>query len=75
VTGSADVQLAELRAAVELMDQKITPYGEREDGTIAAYIVGDSTWHRVLAIARGSTSDKAREAITERLEQRDKEKA
>lgn len=38
--------------AVEIMDQKITPYGEREDGTILHYIVADSTWHRVLAAAR-----------------------
>jgi len=38
--------------AIEIMDQKITPYGEREDGTIQNYIVADSTWHRVLAAAR-----------------------
>lgn len=57
-------RLADLRDAVEIMDQKITPYGERdEDGTTLAYIVGDSTWHRALAVARGSTSDAARKAI------------
>lgn len=38
--------------AIETMDQKITPYGERADGTILHYIVADSTWHRVLAAAR-----------------------
>jgi hypothetical protein len=56
---------ADLRDAVELMDTKITPYGEREDGTTANYIVADSTWHRVLSIARGSTSDAARKALDE----------
>jgi hypothetical protein len=44
--------LRTLLDAIETMDQKITPYGEREDGTILHYIVADSTWHRVLAAAR-----------------------
>ena len=48
--------LATLLDAVEIMDQKITPYGEREDGTIQNYIVADSTWHRVLAAARALSS-------------------
>jgi hypothetical protein len=44
--------LRRLLDAVETMDQKITPYGEREDGTILHYLVADSTWHRILAAAR-----------------------
>lgn len=47
---AADLRV--LLDAIETMDQKITPYGEREDGTILHYIVADSTWHRVLAAAR-----------------------
>jgi acyl-CoA reductase-like NAD-dependent aldehyde dehydrogenase len=47
-----EAALRKLLDAIETMDQKITPYGEREDGTILHYIVADSTWHRVLAAAR-----------------------
>jgi hypothetical protein len=60
----SDEWLRDLRAAVELMDTKVTPYGEREDGTTSAYIVADSTWHRVVAIARGATSENARAALS-----------
>ena len=56
---SQETALRDLADAVELMDTKVTPYGVREDGTVAAYIVADSTWHRVLAIARGHKSDAA----------------
>jgi hypothetical protein len=51
-TTEARSPLHTLLDAIEVMDQKITPYGEREDGTILHYIVADSTWHRVLAAAR-----------------------
>ena len=54
---------ADLRTAIEIMDMKATPYGESEDGSVVNYIVRASTWHRVLAIARGSTSAAARRAI------------
>jgi hypothetical protein len=47
-----DQALRHLLDAIETMDQKITPYGERDDGTILHYIVADSTWHRILAAAR-----------------------
>jgi hypothetical protein len=47
-----EAALRKLLDAIETMDQKITPYGEREDGTILHYIVADSTWHRILAAAR-----------------------
>jgi hypothetical protein len=65
LTATAGEELRDLRDAVELMDTKITPFGERADGTTSAYIVADSTWHRVLAIARGSTSENARKALDE----------
>lgn len=60
---SAAGRLADLIDAVNIMDTKIIAATEREDGTTATYLVGDSTWHRVLAIARGSTSEAARKAI------------
>jgi hypothetical protein len=56
-------QLDDLITAIDIMDGKLQPLAEREDGTVKSYAVADSTWHRVLAIAHGSTSDKARLAI------------
>jgi hypothetical protein len=56
-SGVNDQPLSTLLDAIAIMDQKITPYGERDDGTILHYIVADSTWHRILAAAEQVRAD------------------
>jgi hypothetical protein len=57
----AEIRL--LRDAIEIMATRVTPHGERDDGTTLAYIVADSTWHRVLSIARHGASEAAEAAL------------
>ena len=63
-----DAETAELHdyltLAVEYMDVKMQTEAIRPDGTVKRYSIDDTTWHRVLAIARGSLSDDARRVLT-----------